>query len=64
MPKSKRARLVHLTQVQKKGREHKDKLFDSVKEAVGEYMHCFVFSIENSRNTHLKEVRQELSDCK
>ena len=64
MPKSKRARLVHLTQVAKKGREHKDKLFENVREAVGEYMHCFVFSVENSRNTHLQSVRQELSDSK
>ncbi|CAI4219420.1 unnamed protein product, partial [Parascedosporium putredinis] len=62
MPKSKRARLVHLTQVQKKGREHKDKLFDNVREALGEYMYCFVFSVENTRNTHLQSLRQELSD--
>ena len=64
MPKSKRARLVHLTQVQKKGREHKDKLFENVRAAVPEYRHCFVFSVDNSRNTHLKTVRQELTDCK
>lgn len=64
MPKSKRARLVHLTQVQKKGREHKDKLFDNVREALGEYMYCFVFSVENTRNTHLQSLRQELSDSK
>lgn len=55
---------MHLTQVQKKGREHKDKLFEGVRAAVPEYKHCFVFSIENSRNTHLKTVRQELTDCK
>ena len=64
MPKSKRARVVHLTQVQKKGREHKDKLFENVRAAVPEYRHCFVFRIDNSRNTHLKTVRQELTDCK
>lgn len=64
MPKSKRARLVHLTQVQKKGREHKDKLFENVRAAVPEYRYCFVFRIDNSRNTHLKTVRQELTDCK
>ncbi|KAL2109880.1 hypothetical protein VUR80DRAFT_1886 [Thermomyces stellatus] len=64
MPKSKRARVVHLTQVQKKGREHKDKLFENVRAAVPEYRHCFVFRVDNSRNTHLKTVRQELTDCK
>lgn len=64
MPKSKRQKLMHLTQVQKKGREHKDKLFENVRAAVPEYQRCFVFSLENSRNTHLKVVRQELTDCK
>ncbi|KKA30118.1 hypothetical protein TD95_005115 [Thielaviopsis punctulata] len=62
MPKSRRNKNVSLTQVDKKGREHKDKLFSNVREAVNEYQHCFVFSVDNSRNNYLKTVRQELSD--
>jgi len=62
MPKSKRAKVVHLTQVAKKGRDHKEKQFESVREAVGQYQHCFAFAIENSRNVHLQKVRHELSD--
>ncbi|KAL2886589.1 Ribosome assembly factor mrt4 [Ceratocystis lukuohia] len=62
MPKSRRNKSISLTQVDKKGREHKDKLFANVREAVGEYQNCFVFSIDNSRNNYLKTVRQELSD--
>ncbi|KAI1267277.1 ribosomal protein L10-domain-containing protein [Xylariaceae sp. FL1019] len=64
MPKSKRARVVHTSQVTKKGREHKEKLFDNVRDCVSEYQHCFVLSVDNMRNTYLKEVRAELSDCR
>ncbi|KJZ72896.1 mRNA turnover protein 4-like protein [Hirsutella minnesotensis 3608] len=64
MPKSKRAKVVHLTQVAKKTREHKDKLFQGIRDAVPEYQHCFVFSVDNMRNNYLKDVRHELSDCR
>ena len=64
MPKSKRSRVVHLTNVTKKNREHKERLFENVREALAEYQHCFVFSVDNMRNTHLKEVRQDLSDSR
>lgn len=64
MPKSKRARVVHLTQVAKKTRGHKDKLFQCVRDAVPEYQQCFVFSVDNMRNSYLKDVRRELSDCR
>jgi mRNA turnover protein 4 len=64
MPKSKRARVVHLTQVTKKTREHKDKLFQNIRDAVPEYQYCFVFSVDNMRNNYLKDVRRELSDSR
>jgi mRNA turnover protein 4 len=64
MPKSKRARLVHLTQVQKKGKELTLKLFSNVREALDHYQYCFVFSVENMRNTYLKDVRTEFSDSR
>ncbi|KAH6850022.1 ribosomal protein L10-domain-containing protein [Chaetomium sp. MPI-CAGE-AT-0009] len=64
MPKSKRAKVFHLTQVTKKTREQKDKLFSNIRECVPQYQHCFAFSIDNMRNNHLKEVRHELSDCR
>ena len=54
MPKSKRSRVVHLTNVTKKNREHKERLFENVREALAEYQYCFVFSVDNMRNTHLK----------
>jgi mRNA turnover protein 4 len=64
MPKSKRNRVVHMTNVSKKTKEHKDRLFENIRDAVPNFQHVFVFSIENARNAHIQEVRQELSDSK
>ncbi|KAJ4304147.1 mRNA turnover and ribosome assembly protein [Collariella sp. IMI 366227] len=64
MPKSKRAKVFNLTQVSKKGREQKDKLFANIRECIPQYQHCIVFNIDNMRNNYLKDVRRELSDCR
>lgn len=64
MPKSKRAKVVHLSKTDKKGKELSQKLFANVQEAAEAYQHIFVFSVENMRNSYLKEVRQEFSDCR
>jgi mRNA turnover protein 4 len=64
MPKSKRAKVFHLTQVTKKTREQKEKLFDNIRECIPQYQHCFVFSVDNMRNNYLKDVRRELDDCR
>ncbi|KAK4239871.1 ribosome assembly factor mrt4 [Achaetomium macrosporum] len=64
MPKSKRAKVYHLTKVTKKTREQKDKLFANIRECIPQYQHCFVFSVDNMRNNYLKDVRHELSDCR
>lgn len=62
MPKSRRNKVVHMTQVSKKTREHKEQLLETIREAIPEYQHIFVFGIENMRNTHIQEVRKELRD--
>ncbi|CAG9937574.1 unnamed protein product [Clonostachys rosea f. rosea IK726] len=64
MPKSKRSKVVHMTQVSKKTRDQKEQLFKNIRDAVPEYQHVFVFSVDNMRNSHLKDVRRELSDCR
>lgn len=64
MPKSRRAKVYNLTQVSKKTREQKDKLFQNIRDAVPEYQNCFVFSVDNMRNNYLKDVRRELSDSR
>lgn len=53
-----------MTQVTKKTRENKEKLFDNIREAIPKYQHCFVFSVDNMRNNYLKDVRRELDDCR
>ncbi|KAJ3300780.1 mRNA turnover 4 [Borealophlyctis nickersoniae] len=64
MPKSKRAKIVNLTKTDKKGREGKDELFKQVREAVDTYSHVYIFSVENMRNTFLKDVRNEWKDSR
>lgn len=59
MPKSKRARIVHTSVVQKKpSKEKSASLYAAVQAAADAYQHIFVFSVENMRNTYLKDVRQ------
>lgn len=65
MPKSKRARIVHTSQVQKKpSKERSQTLYQAVHDAIDKYQHIFVFSVENMRNTYLKDIRQALSDSR
>jgi mRNA turnover protein 4 len=64
MPKSKRAKVVHLTKTDKKGKELSQKLFANVQEAADSFEHMFVFAVENMRNSYLKQVRQEFSDSR
>ncbi|RMY81010.1 hypothetical protein D0864_08444 [Hortaea werneckii] len=63
MPKSKRARVVHTSVVQKKpSKERSASLYSAVQEAADAYQHIFVFSVENMRNNYLKDVRQHFSE--
>jgi 5S rRNA maturation endonuclease (ribonuclease M5) len=64
MPKSKRAKVVHLTKTDKKGKELSQKLFANVQEAADNFQHIFVFAVENMRNSYLKEVRAEFADSR
>ena len=64
MPKSKRAKIVHLTKTDKKGKELSQKLFANVQEAADTFQHIFVFAVENMRNSYLKEVRAEFADSR
>lgn len=64
MPKSKRAKVVHLTKTDKKGKELSLKLFANVQEAADNFEHFFVFSVENMRNSYLKAVRAEFADSR
>ncbi|XP_044490125.1 mRNA turnover protein 4 homolog [Mangifera indica] len=60
MPKSKRDRAVTLSKTKKKGREHKESIVNSIREAVENYNSIYVFSFENMRNLKFKEFRDQL----
>jgi len=58
MPKSKRATRVSLTQTtKKKTRDHKTKYVDTVRSAIDAADRMYLFSYENMRSTHFKDVR-------
>lgn len=61
MPKSKRAKVVHLTKTQKKGKELTLRLYANIRECISQYPYIYVFSVENMRNNYLKDVRSELA---
>jgi len=56
--------VVHLTKVDKKGKELTLRLFANVRECLDRYEYCWVFSVSNLRNVYLKDVRSELSDSR
>ncbi|KAI9830499.1 MAG: mRNA turnover and ribosome assembly protein [Phylliscum demangeonii] len=58
MPKSKRAKVVHTSRTDKKGKELNVRQFGKVRECLDAYPCCFVFSVDNMRNVMLKDVRQ------
>lgn len=64
MPKSKRAKVVHMTQVAKKDKEARQKVFDTIRESADNFSHIFVFGVENMRNTYLKDVRTHFADSR
>ncbi|GAA5852681.1 hypothetical protein JCM9279_004952 [Rhodotorula babjevae] len=58
MPRSKRDRVVALTQTNKKGKEAKAKLIDEVREQADQHKFLWVFEVEHMRNNLLQEVRK------
>lgn len=62
MPKSKRAKVVHLSKVDKKGKEGSLKLYANIQACFDIYQYVIVYSVENMRNTTLKEVRADLKE--
>jgi mRNA turnover protein 4 len=65
MPRSKRARIVHESKVTKKShKEQTRRLYVNIRECVENYDHLFVFSVDNMRNTYLKDVRTEFADSR
>lgn len=64
MPKSKRAKVVHLTKTTKKGKELTLRLYANIRECIPKYPYIYVFSVDNMRNTYLKDVRTQFADSR
>lgn len=57
MPRSRRDKVVALTEVKKKGKEVKGALIESVRESADQFQYLWVFEVEHMRNNLLQEVR-------
>lgn len=57
MPRSKRAQRVALTKTAKKTREHKTNYVETVRSAIDANKRVYLFSYENMRSNHFKDVR-------
>ena len=64
MPKSKRAKVVHLSKTTKKGKQLTLKLYANIQECIPKYRYIYVFAVDNMRNNYLKDVRTQLSDSR
>lgn len=65
MPRSKRSKIVHESKTAKKShKEQTRRLYANIRESVEKYDHLFVFSVDNMRNTYLKDVRTEFGDSR
>lgn len=62
MPRSKRQRLVTLSKVSKKGREWKEGVIESVRDAVDKYPSIYVFKYKDMKNKAFKGLREKLRD--
>ncbi|KAF9533221.1 ribosomal protein L10-domain-containing protein [Crepidotus variabilis] len=62
MPKSKRSKVVALTKVAKKTREHKTNLMNEVQASSEKWKYCWLFEVGSMRNAHLKTVRNLWKD--
>ncbi|KAJ1921749.1 mRNA turnover and ribosome assembly protein [Mycoemilia scoparia] len=60
MPRSKRAKIVSLTKTDSKGLDGKKNLINEIQKGVESYGYIWVFSVENSRNTYLKDLRSSM----
>ena len=58
MPVSQRNKVVHIGKVEKKSKEHRQKLYSVAEEASREYKFIYVLNCANQRNQFLKEVKE------
>lgn len=57
MVKSKRNKIVHLTKVKKKGKDHKEDLIKQLNDLVDEFSHVYVFDFDNVKADRIMHLR-------
>ncbi|XP_058837466.1 mRNA turnover protein 4 homolog [Topomyia yanbarensis] len=57
MPKSKRDKKVSLTKTERKGLSNKQQIIEDIQECRQKYANIFLFSVQNMRNSKLKDIR-------
>lgn len=55
---------VSLTQTNKKGLLLKQKTIEEIRKSLSKYEHIFLFTVDNMRNTKLKDLRSEWKDSR
>ncbi|XP_050075308.1 mRNA turnover protein 4 homolog [Anopheles maculipalpis] len=59
MPKSRRDKKVSLTKTDRKGLSNKQQIIEDIQQCREKYDNIFLFSVQNMRNSKLKDVRTE-----
>jgi mRNA turnover protein 4 len=57
MPKSKRNKVVALTKTKEKGQALKSDVIKELRDSIEEFEYIYVFTVENMRNSKLKDLR-------
>jgi mRNA turnover protein 4 len=64
MPQAKRNKVVSLTKVTPKTREHKEFIVKKVHTFMGRYKYVYVLSFDNMSTNNFKALRESLADSK
>ena len=59
MPRSKRSKLVTLSQTDKKGKENKVRIFDEVREGLDLFKSVWVLQLDDVRTPVLQDIRSD-----
>lgn len=60
MPKSKRNKIVHLTQVKKKGKDHKDDLMKQLEDYVNQHEFVYIFDFDQTKSDRIMNLRLKM----
>ena len=64
MPQSKRNKVVSLTKVAPKTREHKEFIVNKVHTFMGRYKHLYVLTFDNMSTNNFKNLKESIEDSK